>query len=146
VPHLTLQISPTGPVLELFVGVSLPRSDALKKAGLPVPNPVKIRALIDTGASCTSIDPSVLKVLGVVSTGVIPIHTPSTVSGKPHLANQFDASLVLPHPLITRTFFAVPVIESALTHQGIQALLGRDILRFCLFAYDGEAQTFCLAF
>jgi len=145
-PHLTLPFSAGAPVIDLLVGVSGPRAEALKKANQAIPNPIPVRALIDTGASCTSIDPTVLKSLGVPSTGTIPCHTPSTKSGQPHMANQFDVSLVLIHPLLTRAFHALPVIESELCHQGIHAILGRDILSFCLLTYDGQSQSFSLAF
>jgi|SRR5882724_3465802 len=144
-PHLTLQISAGGPVLELYVGVSNPRSDALKAAGQPVPPPVMVRGLLDTGASCTGVDPAVLTGLGIASTGTTPLHTPSTTLSTPHIARQFDVSIILVHPLINRTFMAIPVIESQLAHQGIQMLIGRDILNQCLFTYDGTAQSFCLA-
>ena len=72
-PHISLPISPSGPTLEFFVAASVPRAEALKKAGLPVPAPILVKGLIDTGASCTSIDPSILKALGLVSTGTIPV-------------------------------------------------------------------------
>jgi hypothetical protein len=88
----------------------------------------------------------VLKTLGVVSTGTIPLHTPSTKPECPHVANQFDVSLLLVHPKGTRTWLALPVIESELAHQGIRALVGRDILKFCLMTYDGQAGTFALGF
>jgi len=46
-------------------------------------------------------------------------------------------------PLIFQT---IPVIASELAIQGIDALIGRDILDQCLFAYNGSAKTFTLAF
>jgi hypothetical protein len=118
----------------------------MKRAGRPIPAPIQLRALIDTGASCTNVDSTVLKTLGVPTTGTVACHTPSTTSTQPHVANQFDVSLVLVHPLLTRTFFAVPVVGSELSHQGIQALIGRDVLSFCLLTYDGQQQCFCLGF
>ncbi len=145
-PHLTLSITPKGPLVSFLCGVSKPRADTLRKARLPVPAPVSVSGLVDTGASISGIDPTILKSLGVVSTGTIPLHTPSTTLGCPHVANQFDVSIVFVHPLITRTWHAVPVIESELAHQGIQALIGRDILNFCLMTYDGQAGTFTLGF
>ena len=145
-PHLSLPIGSGGPVLECFIGVSAARAEALKKAAQPVPPPIHIRGLVDTGASCTSVDPSILKTLGVVSTGTVPVHTPSTKCGHPHVANQFDVCFVLNHPMIARNFTALPVIESDLEHQGIHALIGRDILSFCLLTYDGQAGMFCLGF
>ena len=145
-PHLSLPISPGGPILDCFIGVSNARAEALRRANQAVPVPIQVRALVDTGASCTGIDPSILSTLGIVSTGTTQVHTPSTTSGQPHVANQFDVSLILNHPMISRTFMAVPVIESALLHQGIQALISRDILAFCLLTYDGQAGIFCLGF
>ena len=145
-PHLTLPITPLGPLLDFVCAVSKPRADALTKAGLRVPPQVNVRGLIDTGASITGLNPAVLRTLGIVSTGTIPVHTPSTRLGAPHIANQFDVSLILVHPMFTRTWFALPVIESELAHQGIQALIGRDILSFCLMTYDGQAASFSLGF
>jgi hypothetical protein len=48
--------------------------------------------------------------------------------------------------MMTRTWTALAVIESELAHQGIQTLIGRDILFFCLLIYDGHAGTFALGF
>ena len=146
-PHLTLQIGASRPIVEFLVGVSQPRAEALKRANRPVPAPMLVRGLIDTGASCTSLDPTILKALSLVSTGTTPVHTPSTKNGIPHVANQYDVSIILPHPMINRTFLAVPVIESELFHQGgFHALIGRDILAFCMLTYSGTAQTFTLGF
>jgi hypothetical protein len=41
---------------------------------------------------------------------------------------------------------ALQIIESTLTMQGIQALIGRDVLANALFVYDGRANLFSLAF
>ena len=145
-PHLTLQVAPGGPIIDVAVGVSRARSQALQASGHPVPNPVQVRALVDTGASCTCIDPSVLASLGLSPTGVAAIHTPSTAQ-KPHSANQYDVSLVLLHPKLSLTFHTVPVVEAHLSAvQGIQALIGRDLLSNCLFVYDGQSGRFTLAF
>ena len=145
-PHLSLRLSPSGPLIDFYVAVSVPLSDALKKAGQPVPPPIMVRGLIDTGASCTSIDPAILKQLGITAKSQVPVHTPSTKSGQPHMANQYDICIILPHQKMSWQFNAVPILESELSHQGIQALIGRDILANCLFTYDGAAQIFCLAF
>jgi hypothetical protein len=118
----------------------------LTTAGQPVPAAIPITGLIDTGASCTSIDVTFLRQLAIPETGTTAVHTPSTQANAPHPTSVYDISLVLVHPLIRRTFMAVPVIEANLIHQGIQALIGRDILAACLFTYDGQAGTFALGF
>jgi hypothetical protein len=53
---------------------------------------------------------------------------------------------MLIHPRLQLTLHALPVIASNLTAQGIQALIGRDVLARCLFVYDGAAGLFSLAF
>jgi hypothetical protein len=128
-----------------LVDVSLPRAEALRRMGMPVPSAVPVRGLIDTGASGTCVDPTCLATLGLSPTGQMPIHTPST-SGTPHLCDVYDVSLVLLHPNLQLGIRALPVIASNLSVQGIQALVGRDVLARCLFVYDGVAGIFSLAF
>ncbi len=145
-PHVSLRIGPGGPVLQILIGVSAPRLRALSVAGQAAPTSIPITGLIDTGASCTCIDSSILTQLAIPSTGITPVHTPSTQATTPHMANLFDISLALVHPRMTRNFAAIPVIESPLVHQGIQALIGRDVLAHCIFTYDGTGENFCLGF
>jgi hypothetical protein len=64
VSHLTLALDPSGgPVLPVGVAVSQARREALTTAGREVPPVASIRALVDTGASCTCVDPAVLEAL-----------------------------------------------------------------------------------
>ncbi len=50
---------------------------------MAIPNPVAVKGLVDTGASCTVIDPTVVQRLGLTPTGSTMILTPSTGS-TPH--------------------------------------------------------------
>jgi hypothetical protein len=77
----------------------------------------------------------------------VNVNTPTTGS-TPHSAEQYDIALVVPPPtgppLILQT---IPVVASnLLTAQGFHALIGRDILRQCFFAYNGTTGLFTLAF
>jgi len=145
VPHLTLQLSPSGPLLDILVGVSQPRQDALKKAGITVPTPVQARLLVDTGASGTAVDTGILNQLKLTPTGAMTIHTPSTGAAG-HQVNQYDVSLLIPHQMLTRQFHALAVGECSLrTTQGIDGLLGRDILEHCLFIYSGPDKAYILS-
>jgi len=60
--------------------------------------------------------------------------------------DQYDIGLHLLHPSLTVAIDPIPVVAAKLSIQGIDALIGRDILRRCLFVYDGQADTFSLAF
>jgi hypothetical protein len=91
------------------------------------------------------VDPSAIQGLGIAPTGVAPVHTPST-GANAHQASVYDVSLVLLHPALSLNISNVAIVEAQLSIQGIQALIGRDVLKNCLLVYDGQAGTFTLAF
>ena len=135
-------------MLNALIAVSEARAAALTAANLSVPTVQTVRALVDTGASCTCVDPTVLKALGLSPTGSVPILTPSSGT-TPHPTDQYDVGLAIPGsdvaqaPLIHQT---IPVIESDLSAQGIEALIGRDVLASCVLVYNGVTGHFTLAF
>lgn len=144
-PSINLQISPHGPLIDVYIGVSLPREKALLQANQPIPTPVPARILIDTGASNTCLDESILGKLNLPPTGIISAHTPST-QGVPMQMSQYDIKLTIHHPQLSKHFTAVAVTSCQLSAQGIQGLLGRDILSSCLLIYNGEAEFYTLSF
>ena len=145
-PCVNFQIHLPGPIIDIQISVSSPRRDALEAAGLAIPEAVLCRLLIDTGASCTCIDPWVIKALGITPSGSTTIHTPSTNADSNHQYNQYDVCLCIPHQAISRYFYAIPILESNFSHQGIDGLLGRDVLSSCLFIYNGEMGLYTLSF
>jgi hypothetical protein len=146
-PHFTLLTSANGPLLDAFVGVSTPRRLALASANQPIPALVQVRALIDTGASGTCVDPSVLNTLGLTPTGSVPMITPST-GVTPHVADQYDVSLFV--PCGTQPALAIPTLGVScvqlLLAQGFHVLLGRDVLAQCVLTYNGSRAWFTLAY
>lgn len=146
-PHFTLShTAQAGPILDMIVGSSAPRILELQAAGQVVPVPQNIRALLDTGASCTCIDPTVLNALGLQPTGNTSISTPST-GATPVDAYTYDVSIVIPagnqQPLIRAV---MSVCASELIPLGYKALLGRDILSVCHVTYNGSDGFFTLAY
>lgn len=101
--------------------------------------------MVDTGANVTCIDPEILQRLRLSPRGIASLYTPSS-GNQGHQANEYDVSLALVHPKLTMTFNAIPVVESELAVQGIQGLIGRDLLSRCLLVYDGAAGRFTIAF
>ena len=116
-------------------------------AGVPIPPAVIARALIDTGASCSCLDPSVIAKLGLMPSGSVSMHTPST-AGKAVVCNQFDVAVgvIMDPGEVHIPSMIIPVIESNLACQGIQALLGRDLLEKGILIYDGRHRSLTLAF
>ncbi|MGB8525089.1 MAG: aspartyl protease family protein, partial [Candidatus Acidiferrales bacterium] len=121
-----------------FIGVSAAKATALTTAKQPVPNRVQISAMIDTGASGTCIDPSILKALGLTPTGKATVNTPTT-GATPEIKDQYDVSLTVPGAVATHAPLFVPtlaVIEAELLFQGFHALIGRDVLATCVLVYN----------
>jgi predicted aspartyl protease len=128
----------------VLVGVSGPREAALIKEGLPVPQPVNAKFLIDTGASATCVDRSIIAQLGLLPTGTVQAHT-SLTGSTPHTASQFDVGIQLPTRTLPGTIRAMPVVAADLSSQGFLGLIGRDVLEQCLLIYDGPDGTFTLS-
>ncbi len=147
-PYVTRQVAPNGSLLILgMVEISKGRHDAIVASGGNPPNGVRVSMMIDTGASSTCVDPTVLKALNLTPTGSVSVQTPST-SGNPVMLDQYDVGLtvfahVTQHPLKHEY---MPVICSELQSQGFQVLLGRDVLSGCLLNWDGLGGSFSLAY
>lgn len=106
-----------------------------------------MNAMVDTGASCTCVDPAIIQSLGLSPTGSTLMFTPST-GAQGHITDQFDASLQI-YRTTEEPPLEIPVIAvvaSDLRAQGIDALIGRDVLQHCLLSYNGQEGFFTLAF
>lgn len=134
-------------MIEIFVCVSASRFHALRQAQKTAPTPHKISAMVDTGASCTCIDPSVFQTLGITPSGTTSMHTPST-GGNAVPAYNYDVQIIIPNG--NQLPFSVPNIAVTAAElyagQGFHALIGRDILSRCILQYNGATQLFSLAY
>ena len=143
-PHIALPITPDGPIVTCDVSPSNVRRAALTASGAITPNPVRVRLLVDTGAESTCLDPAVVRRLGLQATGLVPVLTPTTGSTAQIVA-QYDAALYLSFGSTSRAFDPLPILESQLSPQGIDGLLGRDVLEDCLLVYSGPNSLFILS-
>ena len=147
-PTFTVEIGPDGPVVDVEIGVSAGRARALTKERQGIPKKIKIKGLLDTGASCTCVDGSILKQLALEATGQTPVSTPST-GETPHNTDEYDISLVIlpPDDQIPFERDTVGVVEGKLhSGQSFQALIGRDILQGCLLCYYGNKNFLILSY
>jgi hypothetical protein len=147
-PLLKGTIEPGGAIIDVLVGVSKPRRRLLEKHGFPVPYPVHVRALIDTGAHMSGFAPRVFKELSVLPVTKTAIYTPSTPPGSPHECDLYDVSLSLvangsPHPFPDSR---VMEADCWMPGEGIEALIGTDILNKCYLRYHGLDMKFDLSF
>jgi hypothetical protein len=139
------RIESRGPFLEIMVMATHQRVMSLKAAGRKPPSPMTIRALLDTGASCSSIDPVVAKGLGLDPAGRVQVHTPTTGTDY-EWRNQFDATVVLGEGTRFARAFTVGFLETDLASEGFLALVGWDILKGCVFTCNGPSGTFTLKY
>jgi hypothetical protein len=104
--------------------------------------------LVDTGASSTCIDKRFIAALGLTPTGSIPMLTPSSQAGVPHLVSTYDVHLAVPTGHgggATHSIPVLPVMECDFTGQTIDGLIGRDILNKAHFSYGGPGGFFLMS-
>lgn len=58
---------------------------------------------------------------------------------------QYEVSLSIAHPTFTQHFQALAVSACPVRAHGFDGLLGRDVLRECLFIYMGPDNAFILS-
>ena len=116
-----------------------PALDAMTRAGIAHPQPVSIVAMVDTGATGTVIKEGCAKLLKLPPVGKIRINTPASTGV---LCFQYYVQLVFPNR-ISQTCL---VTEVPLKDQSIHCLIGRDILKACVFVYTGQTNSFSLSF
>ncbi len=71
-PSFTVQMpnmAANGPTVELHLWIARSLQEILKKKGQTEPQPVKVTAMIDTGASGTVVNPTVIQSLGIQPIG-----------------------------------------------------------------------------
>lgn len=127
-----------GPTIEIIIYPAAPIINQFADAKQPIPQRKGI-GLIDTGASCSSIDISIAKALGLISRDFVPVLTPSGTSN--HFT--YDASFMLPLQLDRKMFF-IEVLGCDLSAQPYDALIGRDILQQCTLIFNGWDNSFQL--
>lgn len=132
-----------GPIIHVIVMQSSPYVDALKAAGQKPSKPIRVRALIDTGAACTAVDQALVSRLGLMSIGTAKIHTPST-AGAYVERPQFDGLIAIEQVERGPLHMPLPLLATELTAGGFEVLIGRDILARCVFHYDGPHRSFSL--
>jgi len=133
-------------MIDMVIGVSGARQQALVAAGRISPPPQNVRAMVDTGASATCVDPMVFAALQLQPTGSTPVLTPST-GPTPIDADTYDVAILIPNPAGALAIPNMPVTASELfLAQGFHALVGRDILQRCVLTYNGTLGLFTLAY
>jgi hypothetical protein len=134
-----------GMIVEVLIGLCGKDMTALLAAGQPVPAPVRLRAAIDTGTNITCVNSQTL-----LHFGLPQVHqSTSTTVGGTIPAFLYEVSFGIPQmgqltgPLLVIEYLVV--MELAQSTDGIDVLIGRDVLRELLVFSDGPRDEFTLA-
>lgn len=145
--YVSGKIDHEGAVIHVAVEISRQLQQLIRAEGKMPPGPVYGRALIDTGAAISGFSPRVFQQLGMSPVSKIKISTPSTSGAQLHECDLYDVSLSIVAEGRLNAFSDCRVAETNcfLPHEGMFALIGRDILNQCFFQYRGNERTFTLA-
>ena len=133
-PHL----HENGPIYPVVITPSFVAIEALRLEKKDVPH-IKVQALFDTGAQTTAISDKIISFLNLIPRGSAKVYTSqsSKVVNKYDIALEFDSNMYLN---------TMRVFRADLQDHSIDCLIGRDILQFGVFTYDGPKKSFKLAF
>ena len=141
---LTLPVTPDGLVLPVLLGLDSGRMSSLGASGQPVPPPLLVRGLIDTGSNITMVTPGLASRAGLT---FLKKRTTQTAVG-PATVDLYEASLGIPGPVAGSGFARsyLVVMETLAPLQGVEVAVGMDVLSEWLLILDGPNRQFTLAY
>jgi hypothetical protein len=155
-PVLALTHSLAGGIrVQAQITISRPRLLHLRQTRQPIPPPVSVVALIDTGAERTCVDPAVISRLALPRrspgfSGAPGVAVGPAIFGGASFGFSYEAGLVILHPVTkppsNLVIHEIEVEELPLAAFGIEAVIGRDVLAACVLVYDGPAGSVTLAY
>ena len=153
-PELIYALSEGEPIVDLLVGIPSAFRRNLQSSGRPIPVPVKLRAVIDTGFSGNIlINETCVKQFGLKPKGWNKVGFPRDKEERYFAlyAWEIDLSIKFPNPTRGGTSILIDpvsaiVVELINSASGAQALIGQGILQACVFTYDGNRGVLKLTF
>ena len=141
----TSDLSVVGPLIEVVLVPNTAVEQSLKAAGKPVPDPITVTALIDTGAGMTVVKTGFAQRLGLLPVDTQLIHTPSSQNVQ-CFRYLFGMAFQPMAGGQSQTYFEPIVTEAPMPGQNIQCLLGRDFLSMGVLVYTGPTNSFTFSF
>jgi hypothetical protein len=146
---VTDEISDTdGALVRIEVGLTKADRRRRRRVGQPIPQPVEMMAVLDTGAQTTCVAPTAVARLALPIKNARLTNAPG-VAGLQSTVTR-EVSLTILHPSgDPAAHLIIPVLEVAeldLGTLGYDALIGRDVLARCVLTYDGPAGSFTLGY
>jgi hypothetical protein len=104
-----------------------------------------ILGLIDTGASLSALDPSIVSSLGLAPRDIVSVHTPTTGAAY-EKRMSYDALFIAGEEANEPLSKTIQVVGCELASQGFYAVIGRNFLEDFRFIYDGPRRSFTLEY
>ncbi len=133
------QFQRDGPLVQVEIGIHPAAEAALTAAKQPFPAPIIGKALLDTGASISSVDETIISALQIPAIGTSQVFTPSGQASQ----GLHPCKISFPGANLPSIDFGF-VTAASLKAQGIEALLGRDVLRGYVLIYNGPGAHFTI--
>lgn len=129
----------TGPLVQAEIFPNVEAFLKLKNFGMPETfAPVKM--LIDTGSNISGLDASIIQILKLE-----PVNgNDEWVRGEAGVWQAKRYNCVLYMDIFRKKALNIEVLAGNYLQAGFQGVLGRDVLRFCHFRYDGINNRFTL--
>jgi predicted aspartyl protease len=144
VPSITGNVLSSGILVECTVGVSHPFQVAMSRAGKAIPVKQHATFIVDTGADRTTVDEQLMRALSIPSmTQTRVVTLKSGPAG--HLVDTYAASLEIKNPSdVPWTNRTLRVLGDSF--QGIDGIIGRDVLDHLHLEYNGPIRRYFLRY
>jgi len=135
----TADLRATGPIIEVGVDIEEWLEHQLAKGGETGPGPRNVRGLIDTGASNSTISPTLVDELGIRPIDKVLVQTPG---GSGYVSRYRVRLYFPPNGFVVKAYALTASLGSSRLH----CLIGRDVLAHADFRYEGRFNRFGLEF
>lgn len=130
-----------GPIIDVVVMNSRDVLERWRADGLECPQPIRMKALLDTGASVTVISKKFADHCKLLQTNE---GSEITAIGATHRCGEHAGSVSFPGTQL-RSFDSIRIVSAEFSRERYYAILiGRDILRNWVISFDGRSKRVCI--
>ncbi len=140
--RLRQDIDHHGIIIPLRVHVSSPREIQLRAHGRVPPKPFDAQALVDTGADCTLIDDAIVEALSLTMRDRGTLTTLGPEGSRSELVERYDVDIQFVSGELLSNRFVVVASKKSIESLRTNVVLGRNLLQYCTFTYNGPDNEF----
>jgi len=151
--QITYSLTDHEPIIDFILRPSSKFAETLEGLGKPVPKPVKVRGLVDTGFSGgLFIDQSLVKGWGLITRNFNQVSSLRPDDGRIYHTYAWEVTVSIKfesEASDVQNILIDPIPATLVEFADIKqtaALIGREILQATTFLYDGTKQSFTIGF